>query len=347
MGEATSQDTEVTFQPIPLDTIRIDSVLCFDLFLRKTHPGAPDGQGKYVLYRTRDLPINQDHIQRLADSGIRTLFVKTTERRDYLKYVEANLNDILGDETIDLSEKAYVLYDTAGNIVQDTLDHPGSPENIQRSTALVQHTVNALGTEKGAVKAHVAAMSRSYTIYTHCVNVTVYSLALANQLAMDTEGLTDLGLGALLHDAGMTRVDESILQKSGPLTDEEMRRVRMHPEWGLQMLRDAELAPSVLEVIHQHHERCDGSGYPQGLVANEMHPFARVVSMIDVFDALTTSSPFRQDKSFFEGLRSMRDEMAEAFDQQMWRQFATMLGDSMQGGAGPGGTPASSPSHDT
>lgn len=333
MSEATSQKTEVTFQPIPLDTIRIDSVLFFDMYLYK-RPAAAGGRGKYVLYRTHDLPINHDHIQRLAEAGIRTLFIKTTERKSYLDYIEANLNDILGDEKMDASEKASIVYETATSIVQDALEKPGSPENIQRSTSLVGHMLSTLGSQKDAVKTQIAAMSRAYTIYTHAVNVTVYSLALADQMATDTEGLTDLGLGALLHDVGKTRVDRKILEKPGSLTEDEMRLVRMHPEWGLQMLKDAELSPSVYEVVQEHHEKCDGSGYPQGLVANEIHPFARVVCMINIFDALTTKRPYRPAYSFFEALRVMRDEMAQAFDQQMWRQFVLMLGDSAGGVSG-------------
>jgi len=346
MGEAASQETETTFQPIPLDTIRIDSVLCFDMYLYK-RPATPGGQAKYVLYRTQNLPINHDHIQRLTDAGIRTLFVKMAERKNYLKYVEENLNDILSDQEIDTSEKASVVYETATNIVQDTLGNPANPQNIKRSTALVEHTLTALGAQKNAVKTHIAALSGSYTIYTHSVNVTVYSLALANQLGMDIEGLTDLGLGALLHDVGKTRVDEKILDKPGSLTEEEMQLVRMHPEWGLQILKDAELSPTVYEVVQEHHERCDGSGYPQALLANEIHPFARIVCMINVFDALTTNRPYRPAYSFFEALRVMRDDMAEAFDQQIWRQFVMMLGDTMSGSERPGEATGPSPSNDT
>lgn len=324
MGETVSQETEVTFQPVSLDTIRIDSVLFFDMYLYK-RPSAPGGQGKYVLYRTQNLPINHDHIQRLADSGVRTLFVKTTERKSYLKYVETNLND----EKMEDSEKASVIYETATNIVQDALQNPGSEETTRRSTTLVKLTLNALGSERSSIKAHLAAMSGAYTIYTHAVNVAVYSLALANQMALDAEGLTDLGLGALLHDVGKTRIDQKILYKPGSLDEEETRLVKMHPEWGLQMLRDAELSPTVSAVIHEHHEKCDGTGYPQGLLANEIHPFARLVCMINVFDGLTTKRPHRPAYSFFEALRVMRTEMNDAFDQQMWRPFVLMLGDAV------------------
>jgi len=330
MDEVASQNQELSVIPMSVDVLRVDGMLYFDLYLYKR--SARDGaQGDYVLYRGQNLPMTQKHIDRLSESGIRAVFVKSDQRKEYMRYVESNLATILADEDVETVEKASLIYEAASGIVEDLSRNPEDPAIIERSRSLVENMIDILQTTKGFIRAILSVFSGATGIYNHSVNVTLYSLALANRLGMDVEGVTDLGLAALFHDIGKVRVDKSILEKPGKLTDEEVHLVRMHPEWGLQIVARAPGLPDAIRrVVHEHHEQCDGKGYPQGLVKDEIHPFARIVAMINVFDELTTKRPYRQASSFFEALRIMRDEMAGAFEHEMWRQFVLMLGEDVQ-----------------
>lgn len=330
MNEATSQDQDLFVIPVSVDVLRIDSVLCFDLYLYK-RPARAGAEGDYVLYRGQNLPLMQRHIDRLSESGIRTVFVKGDQRKEYTRYIESNLDTILADENVETLEKASLVYEAASGIVEDLSRNPEDPAIVERSRSLVSNMIDILQTTKSFIRAVLSVLSCATGIYNHSVNVTLYSLALANHLGMDIDGVTDLGLAALFHDIGKTRVDKSILEKPGKLTDEEMHLVRMHPEWGLQIVKGPPGLPDAIRrVVHEHHERCDGKGYPQGLVKDEIHPFARIVAIINIFDALTTTRPYRPAFSFFDALRIMRDEMDGAIEHEMWRQFVLMLGEEVE-----------------
>ncbi|ADG81644.1 HD-GYP domain-containing protein [Thermincola potens] len=137
---------------------------------------------------------------------------------------------------------------------------------------------------------------RSYDSYTfdHSVNVCMLSLLMGLYLNLSKNELHNLGIGALLHDIGMERVDKNLIYKTGPLSPEEIRQVRKHPCWGYEMLSVIAGLPEEAAVVAlQHHERLDRSGYPNSIGGKQIHYFARIVAVADVFDALLADRPFR------------------------------------------------------
>ncbi len=130
--------------------------------------------------------------------------------------------------------------------------------------------------------------------YTHCTNVTIYTLAMAMELKMTRKEITMVGMGAMLHDIGKIHIPKEILNKNGQLTSEEFDQIKKHPEFGWEILRNE---PSVHTIsancAYQHHEKLDGTGYPRGLKGNEISPFARHLAVADVFDALTSNRSYR------------------------------------------------------
>jgi len=138
---------------------------------------------------------------------------------------------------------------------------------------------------------------RSLDDYTfgHSVNVCVLSLITGITLGYGREELFRLGMGAVLHDIGKVRVPEEILNKPGSLTGEEFEVVKQHTVYGYELLRSLpDVGHASAYVALQHHERHDGQGYPEGLRGDEIHPFARIVAVADVFDALTSDRVYRR-----------------------------------------------------
>ena len=133
----------------------------------------------------------------------------------------------------------------------------------------------------------------------HVERVNSYALALANELNWDDKRRDALEFGAILHDIGQVRVPEAILLKAGPLTEEEWVEMRKHPLEGARMIEGISyLAPAIPIVLH-HHERWDGGGYPLGLQGEDIPEEARLLSVADTFDAMTSDRPYRKalDKS--------------------------------------------------
>jgi putative nucleotidyltransferase with HDIG domain len=123
----------------------------------------------------------------------------------------------------------------------------------------------------------------------HCARVAQRAVAMARALGLDAHAETTLLLGAYLHDLGMMKVPHEILHKGEPLTPEEERIVCMHPVWGVELLADVEFPWPIKPIIRWHHERGDGSGYPDGLTVERIPLAAQVVGILDTFDGLTTT----------------------------------------------------------
>lgn len=135
----------------------------------------------------------------------------------------------------------------------------------------------------------------SSDLYTfgHSERVAGYAVGVARRLGLDGHTVTTIELGAYLHDVGKVRVPAEILAKKGPLTRDELQVIQMHPLWGLELLADTVFPWDLKAVIRWHHERADGKGYPDGLRGEEIPLTAHIVAAADMYDALTTTRPYR------------------------------------------------------
>lgn len=145
-------------------------------------------------------------------------------------------------------------------------------------------------------------------LYTHSIDVAVVSLMMAVELGYSDEELTNLGIGAMLHDVGKLLVPKSIIQKPEKLTDSEMSLVRQHCELGMSSLESFNLPKEYMDIVMQHHERLDGSGYPKGLKGDEISRNSRIVMIADAVDAITSYRPYRQSQSMDVAINKLRNE---------------------------------------
>jgi putative nucleotidyltransferase with HDIG domain len=147
----------------------------------------------------------------------------------------------------------------------------------------------------GEVSAILAAMqARCPAVAAHCGRVSDYAALLAVHYGLDPDVVATIRLGGLLHDLGKMAIPERILSKPGRLTDREWRRLRNHPEAGVAMVGRMGFDAAVAEIVLYHHERIDGSGYPDGMLGDSIPFPVRVVSVMDAFDALTSPRAYRE-----------------------------------------------------
>jgi len=153
--------------------------------------------------------------------------------------------------------------------------------------------------------------------YNHVKRINEYAQAMANELGWDETRREALEFGAILHDIGKLEVLIDILSKKEELTPEEWDIMRRHPEFGVKMIKEIDyLAPVVTMILH-HHERWDGSGYPGGLVGKEIPEEARLLAVIDSFDAMTTDRPYRSAMLPEVALEEIQQRAGVQFDPYM------------------------------
>jgi putative two-component system response regulator len=148
----------------------------------------------------------------------------------------------------------------------------------------------------------------------HCERVAEYSLAIATELNLNDETMKAIRYGSWLHDCGKIGVPGEILNKKSMLDPDEFEIIKSHPKWGADVAKKAAMSQLVINIIHHHHERYDGSGYPAGLREEEIPFEARIVTVADVYDALTTDRPYRNSYPVDKAIKIMRVMRGSVFD---------------------------------
>lgn len=160
----------------------------------------------------------------------------------------------------------------------------------------------------------LAIESRDIYIAGHSFRVAFYSLKLAQRMGLDSHLLKAIFRGGILHDVGKIGIPDSILKKPGQLSEEEMQIIRKHPEEGYKMCSRLGLSEEELDVILLHHERWDGTGYPKKLRSEAIPLLARITTVADIYDALTSSRSYREAWSHTDAMRFIQDNTGHIFD---------------------------------
>ncbi len=155
----------------------------------------------------------------------------------------------------------------------------------------------------------------------HTHQVTEITARLARVVGVDEESIPHLRCGSLLHDIGKLGVPESIVQKSGALTDQEWHIMRLHPQIAYDLLFPIIYLHPALEIPYCHHEKWDGNGYPQGLKGDQIPLSARIFSVIDVWDSLISDRPFRTAWSEFQASHYLQEKSGSYFDPEIVNVF--------------------------
>ena len=173
----------------------------------------------------------------------------------------------------------------------------------------------------------IQVTSHDYYTYTHSVDVSTYALAFGSYLGLNEEELKAIGKGAILHDIGKKRVPIEIINKNGKLTDEEFTIMKNHPSSGIEILNEmGEESKITLAIVEQHHEKSSGNGYPKGLNEDEIHPFAQIVGLCDIFNALTTKRSYKEAMTTVEAFSIMYKHMSADLNLKLLTKFIKFMG---------------------
>src|SRR2546427_1741752 len=196
-------------------------------------------------------------------------------------------------------------------------------ELVEQRTAELDEALASLEKAyRSTLKALTAALeTRDAETHGHSERVVTFSLRLGREYGLPELEMKALEFGSLLHDIGKIGVPDAILRKPAKLTDEEWIRMREHPSHGQQILRGIEFLEGAARVVGQHHEKWDGSGYPLGLKGEEIDICARIFSVADAFDAITSNRVYRDGRSYEAALSELNKWAGQQFDPNVVEAF--------------------------
>ncbi len=187
---------------------------------------------------------------------------------------------------------------------------------IAEGTTHLENALDSIENSYGVtLKALIQALeTRDAETHGHAERVVTFSLRLGHECGLDKDQRTDLELGALVHDIGKIGVPDAILRKPAKLNEREWEKMKLHPLQGHRILRNIPFLEGAAKVVLQHHERWDGTGYPNGLRGNDIDITARVFSVADAFDAMTSDRIYSRGKSFKEAFVELKKCAGTQFD---------------------------------
>ncbi|MBM7868168.1 HD domain-containing protein [Heliobacterium gestii] len=264
-----------------------------------------DGRGSILL--ARGVQLTSGYLQRLKDLAIQSI------------YIESPFGDLIDYENA-LSEPVFVEVMKNTRHLVKMLASPRVDRDLSSAKKSVEMIVEELVRNRGTLLDLSALHDYDEYTYSHCVSVCVLSIIIGMHAGLRREELALLGMGALLHDIGKTRIPAEITKKPGKLTAEEYAIMQQHTRFGYDLLRKNSSLLSA-HVAFQHQEKYDGTGYPRGVKGGDIHLFGRIAAVADVYDALTSRRPYRQPLPGHKAYEYIWSQSGAYFDPAMVRHF--------------------------
>ena len=203
----------------------------------------------------------------------------------------------------------------------------GQALNADDALPIVEEISNSVMRNPGALISLARLKDKDDYTYMHSVAVCALMVSLAKQLGLDDEQIRQAGLAGLLHDVGKMMIPPEILNKPGKLTDEEFVTVKNHPSEGHKLLLSGIGINAIsLDVCLHHHEKVDGSGYPEQLADQQISLYAKMAAVCDVYDAITSNRPYKNGWEPAESIRKMAEWSSGHFDQRIFQAFVRSIG---------------------
>jgi HD-GYP domain-containing protein (c-di-GMP phosphodiesterase class II) len=308
---------------IPIVALRAVRRVDADLYVLHASKSRP------VLYQRAGTHLSTGKAAELEASGHRCLYVGTLEfERLGLQLLES-LGRVLEDDSIPPADRFGVLQIAVAAELEHSVRLIHCNKFIELSRGIGHHIRSLISTRQLLPNDMFRIARHDFHTFTHVTNVASYAVMLAQEIGIsDANDLERIAVAAMLHDLGKRFVPRSVLLKPGPLTPKERDLVRIHPQRGYEaLLRRDDVDTDQLMVVYQHHERIDGRGYPVGITAEEIHPWAHLIAVVDVFDALTGTRTYRRAASVQQARAGLLERAGTHFNQEFVECWTSMLTD--------------------
>jgi HD-GYP domain-containing protein (c-di-GMP phosphodiesterase class II) len=315
-----AQLTKAEYFPISPLILRPDFKVPFDIFLRH--------DDSYVLFNAHGRTLTKAKRKELALAGIVTIYVDKRSRKLYHGYIQANLIELLEDESISLAERAQAWTNAASalskELFETNLPGPAFKKRYVRFQELIRSSTSFLKSP-APLKNLTRFIGKGYETYHHGISTMVYAVNLMLEYGFKDDDVLACGMGALLHDIGQVGMDESLLntdpEAMGPA---QLQAYAMHPLVGVRVCANFDLPAIAANCILFHHERIDGKGYPTQASGEEIPLPTRVVALCNRYDDLTRNRPYCRAIKPFDALKALTDDKG-LVEPDMLKRFIKLL----------------------
>lgn len=307
---------DVDFNKLDLELVEIDTVIPYNMYIRQdddyviiVKAGTLIDEKVYKILLGHNIYISkEDHgKEKMECKNIVEYISSAKDDSEYCIKLLYKMNDKFFDNF--LNSKAYNY---------DAEDVEGLVRSI---ILLVRHNI-------GFIKENMTKFKNDSNLAHHSLHVCIYAVSLGTALGLNDYQLLDLGVAGYIQDLGLKKIDDSVVSKNSPLSKDEIENIHRHTILSVQIAQHNKIhRPDIINGIRHHHENYDGSGYPDQLNADHISKYAAILSICDVFDALTSVRPYREEKSSYEALTFMMKDpsMMHRFNHQYIKIFIRML----------------------
>ena len=287
-----------------------------------------DKNGRILLQQ--NVILTQNLLERVATNGFNSLYIND-------QYSEDEIEDVIKPElrqkTIQAVKESFDNFRSYYFRSKDTsvplkqrIELKAKNKYMVTMSKITQEIVDELLTKKNLLINLVDIKSLDTYTYQHSVNVAILSLILGIELSLEHHQLYELCTGALMHDIGKAFIEQDVLFKKKPLTQEEFSHLKEHPFKGYEYLKDLrDIKAASKRIILEHHEKVDGTGYPKGLTEKQIHPFSKIVALADAYDTLTSDQPYRKALPPNEAIEFLMGSASRYFDTEMTTVFVRKI----------------------
>jgi HD-GYP domain-containing protein (c-di-GMP phosphodiesterase class II) len=330
LDKSAGMSARAGFIPVSLERLPVESLRGLGSYIRLRPETLNLGTGPaiegYRLYCGAELRFTDYHRTRLLEHNVKFIYLRITDQVRFRRQLAERLDEVA--TCGDAHEAASIIYETSVELMNELL---ADPETLANSPKLeeVSRGVTTLALKNPRSFEHLFAVSHhDFYTATHMVNVGTWMVPLAVEMGItDQAELNVICQAGLVHDIGKIDVPEDVLNKPGRLSDEEWRRIREHPQAGYDYLKKFDgIDERVLRVALEHHERMDGTGYPQGLASDRIHLFSRICAVVDSFDAMTAFRPFKtQTLGVRETMDIMEKQAGSKYDAEVMAAWVRLV----------------------
>lgn len=317
----TSEVTEeLQLKDIPVETLELNSILPCTLYIKTAA-----GKLKKVLDKGK--AFTPGIRSALGKLNLWEVQIDYDEQDAYLRYIDGIRQKKIQAKKEQLRAQSTKIYTRAADTLKELFNAPESSGHYKTAKDIVDDSIDFVLSDHFSINALTEVSSKDYHSHTHSVDTAIFALGFGHHLGFSKTDLHNLGCSAIFHDIGKSRVDPAIINKDGLLDDDEFEQIKKHSLYGYFILKaHKENNQDILNGVRYHHEKYDGSGYPDKLRGKDIPLFAQIVSLGDIFSAISTRKTYRDALSSFEAINIMKNSMSHAFDGNLFLEFVKFMG---------------------
>ena len=301
MNESNSANISSNFDFFSVDRLIDNSVTDFDLFINL--------RDHFILYSGSGYRWSREELTHLFHAGHTSLYVRKQDVSKTMMYEAiAKLPTVRQD--LSPSERIRAIEDLGAKFTQCLFEGEITEACTDKAKLIAQELTDCILEDRSCVLNLGDLAGHDFYTFYHSIRVSAYSVAVAVSLGLsDVQLLREIALGGVLHDVGKRDVPVALLNKSGPLSEPEWSIVRSHPKVGRANIAQSILSHVPREIVLHHHERRSGLGYPDGLDHRSLLTEVQIVTLADIFDALTSARSYQKRRTRFEALDFIKHKL--------------------------------------